>query len=105
MKHTKKMQRLLERMAAIERMERGKLCQMSSRPHYNHQTWREGKNVVRYVPAEQAPFVQDALDGYALFKRLAEEYADEVIKHTRREQAKLFPKNKSNPAKRTRKPK
>jgi len=105
MKHTKKMQRLLERMAAIERMERGKLCQMSPRPHYNHQTWREGKNVVRYVPAEQAPFVQEALDGYALFKRLAEEYADEVIKHTRREQAKLFPKNKSKPAKRAAKPK
>src|SRR6056297_828389 len=44
MKHTKKMQRLLERMAAIERMERGKVCQMGGRPHYNHQTWQDGKN-------------------------------------------------------------
>ena len=41
MKTTKKMQRLLEQMVAIERMERGKLCQMGGRPHYNHQTWRD----------------------------------------------------------------
>ena len=105
MKHTKKMQRLLERMAAVARMERGKLCRMTSRPHYNHQTWRDGKNLVRYVPAEQAQFLQQALDGYALFKRLAEEYADEVIEQTRREQAKLFPKTKPKPKKRTGKPK
>ena len=99
------MQRLLERMAAIERMERGKLCRTSARPHYNHQTWSDGKNVVRYIPAEQAQFLQQALDGYALFKRLPEEYADEVIKHTRREQDKLFPKAKPKSAKRTGKPK
>lgn len=60
--------------------------------------------MVRYVPAEQAQFVQQALDGYPLLKRPAEEYADEVIKHTRREQAKVFPKSKSKPAKRTGKP-
>ncbi len=40
MKPTRKMQRLLERMAAIERMERGKICPMAGRPHYNHQTWQ-----------------------------------------------------------------
>ena len=51
MKHTKKMQALLERMAQIERMERGKLCQMGGRPHFNHQSWEDGKNVVRYVPS------------------------------------------------------
>ena len=53
MKHTKKMRRLLERMAAIERMERGKLCQMGGRPHYNHQAWRNGRNEARYVPREE----------------------------------------------------
>ncbi len=42
-----------------------------------------GKNVVRYVPAGQAPFEHEPLAGHALFKRLAEKCADEVIKLTR----------------------
>jgi hypothetical protein len=97
MKLTKRMQRLLERMTQIERMERGKLCRMGGRPHYNHQTWRQGRNVVRYVPAEQAPFVQKAIEGYALFMKLAEQYADEVIRQTRREYEKAFPKKQRSP--------
>jgi hypothetical protein len=87
MKQTRKTQRLLERMAAIERMERGKVCPMAGRPHYNHQTWQDGRNVVRYVPAEEVASLQKAIDGYNLFRRLAEEYADEVILRTREERA------------------
>lgn len=92
MNHTKKMQRLLERMAKIERMERGKLCRMGGRPHYNHQTWKEGRNVVRYVPVQEADFLQEAIDGYHHFLQLVEHYADEVIKQTRREREKAFAK-------------
>ncbi len=92
MKTTKKMQRLLERMTRVDKMERGKLCKMGSRPYYNHQSWENGRNVVRYVPAGQKDFVQEAIDGYNEFMRLAEQYANEVIRQTRREQAKLFPK-------------
>jgi hypothetical protein len=92
MKTTKKMQRLLERMARVDKMERGKLCKMGSRPHYNHQSWQNGRNVVRYVPAAQKDFVEEAIEGYNEFMRLAEQYADEVIKHTRKEQARRFPK-------------
>jgi len=92
MKQTKKMQRLLERMAQIERMERGKLCRMGGRPHYNHQTWREGRNVVRYVPAQEVQALKDALEGYARFIKLAQQYADEVIRQTRRAQGKALPK-------------
>lgn len=92
MKHTKKMKQLLERMAGIERMERGKLCRMGGRPHYNHQTWENGKNVVRYVPAKEKEFLQQAVDGYRTFMKLAERYADEVIRQTRREREKAFPK-------------
>jgi predicted ArsR family transcriptional regulator len=88
MEPTRKMQRLLERMAAIGRMERGKICPMAGRPHYNHQTWREGRNVVRYVPAEEVASLQEAIDGYNLFCKLAEEYADEIIRRTRQERAK-----------------
>ncbi len=80
MKTTRKMQRLLERMAAIERMERGKLCQMGGRPHYNHQTWREGRNEVRYVPKDEAVELKKDIAGYQLFIKLAEQYADAVIR-------------------------
>jgi hypothetical protein len=88
MKHPKKMRRLLERMAKIERMERGKLCQMTGRPHYNQQTWRNGRNEVRYVPRDDAAQVQKDIAGYQLFIRLAERYADEVIGMTRRAREK-----------------
>ncbi len=88
MKTTKKMQRLLERMASIERMERGKLCQMGGRPHYNHQTWREGRNEVRYVPKDEVAQLKKDIAGYQLFAKLAEQYADEVIRIRRREREK-----------------
>lgn len=88
MKQTRRIQRLLEQMACIERMERGKICPMTGRPHYNHQTWAEGRNVVRYVPAEDVASLQEAIDGYNLFRKLAEEYADEIIRRTRQERAK-----------------
>jgi len=92
MKHTKKMKRLLERMEAIERMERGKLCQMGGRPHYNHQTWRDGKNVVRYVPKGEVEELKKDIAGYQLFAKLTEQYADEVIRMSRREREKKKPK-------------
>lgn len=96
MKPTKKMQKLLEQMAQIERMERGKLCAMGERPHYNHQTWQDGKNVVRYVPAGEAKFVTNAIEGYERFRKLAEQYADEVIRQTRTERGREFPKRKAS---------
>ena len=91
MKQSKKMQRLLEGMARIERMERGKLCRMGDRPHYNHQTWHDGKNVVRYVPANERDSLQEAIDGYHQFIKLAEQYADEVIKQSRRARHRALP--------------
>lgn len=93
MKVTKKMQRLLEQITQIARMERGKLCRMGDRPHYNHQSWQDGRNRVRYVPAEEMDFLQEAIDGYRQFLKLAERYADEAIKQTRREREKLFAKH------------
>lgn len=106
MKQTKKMKRLLARMAQVARMERGKLCRMAGRPHFNHQTWQDGRNVVRYVPSEEIHFLQDAIDGYRQFVALAKQYADEVIDQTRRERDTLFPKPKTkrNPPEKTRKP-
>ena len=97
MKHTKKMKRLLERMAAIEGMERGKLCQMSGRPHYNHQTWRDGRNEVRYVPKDEVAQIRRDIAGYQLFAKLAEQYADEVIRLSRRTREKKKTKGKAKP--------
>lgn len=85
MKQTKTSRLLLERMARIEKMERGKICPMTGRPHFNHQTWQNGKNVVRYVPVGEVAELQNAIDGYGLFCRLAEEYAEEIIRATRLE--------------------
>jgi hypothetical protein len=96
MKQTAKMKRLLERMAQIARMERGKLCQMGGRPHYNHQTWENGRNVVRYVPEQERHFLEQAIQGYRQFMDLAEDYAQEVIEQTRREREKLFPKPRAS---------
>jgi hypothetical protein len=97
MKHTKKMKRLLERMEAIARMERGKLCQMSGRPHYNHQTWRDGRNEVRYVPKDEMAELKKDIAGYQLFTKLAEQYADEVIRSTRRERENKKRGDKAKP--------
>lgn len=65
-------------------MERGKLCQMGGRPHYNHQTWRDGRNEVRYVPKDEVAALKKDIAGYQLFTKLAEEYADEVVRASRR---------------------
>jgi len=79
------MKRLLERMAKIECMERGTLCRMTGRSHYNHQTWRNGRNEVRYVPEDEVNALQHAIKGYQLFMKLAEQYIDEVIRLTRQQ--------------------
>lgn len=84
MKKTRKdIHPLLIRMNQIEYMERGKICRMKSRPHCNHQTWQNGRNIVRYVPVDQVKALQEAIDGYHQFMTLAEQYADEVIMRTR----------------------
>lgn len=92
MKPTRKATALLEQMGRIERMERGTLCQMKGREHFNHQTWQNGRNLVRYVPREELNDLQTAIDGYARFRKLAEHYADEIIRQTRREHARRHPK-------------
>ena len=71
-------------MGAIERMERGKLCPMRGGRYYNLQSWEDGRNVVRYVPASEAKSVAEAVEGYKTFMDLAKRYADRVIQDTRK---------------------
>ena len=96
MKSTRKS--ILEQMAAIERMERGKLCAMRDGRHYNLQSWEGGRNVVRYVPVAEAASVKKDVAQYKRFMELAKRYADLVIKETRKTHAKArsAPKRGSN---------
>ena len=104
MKRSRKAQRLLARMGAIERMERGKLCRMAGKPHYNLQAWRHGSNEVRYVRKEERAALQRAIDGYRLFTRLAEHYVDEIVKQTRQEHKRRFPKKPNSRNRKTKPP-
>jgi len=90
MKIPLKAKKILEKMAAIEKMERGKLCRMTGRPHYNLQSWHNGRNRVRYVPLDQTASVQRAIDGYREYWRLAEKYAEIMIDRTRKQREKEF---------------
>lgn len=81
---------LLQKIAQIQRMERGKLTIMREGPqgpYYKLQSWEAGRNVSRYVSREEAPAVQDALDGYRRFQELSEQYAQAIIERTRTERA------------------
>ena len=75
--------RLLEQIAAIPAMERGKLSPHSSGRHQKLQCWQEGKNHTRHVPADELPAVQSALADYAQYRQLTEQYADMVIQQSR----------------------
>lgn len=89
---------ILEQMAAIERMERGKLCAMRDGRHYNLQSWEGGRNVVRYVPTAQAASVKKDVAQYKRFMELAKRYADLVIQETRKANspARSTPKTREN---------
>ena len=94
---------LLEQIAAIPAMERGKLSRYTfkersntSGPYHKLQRWQDGKNHTRYVSTDELPAVQTALAGYAQFRQLTGQYADLVIEETRRNIAGSK-KNQSRP--------
>ena len=109
MKHSQK-QNILQQIADISTMERGKLSTYSFKdrpgangPYHKLQQWQEGKNRTRYVPAEELPQVQAALAGYAQYQQLTAQYADAVIEETRKRIAdskKNSPRKSSSPKKR-----
>jgi hypothetical protein len=92
MMNTPNKSHLLQQIAAIPAMERGKLSDYSFKerpgatgPYHKLQHWREGKNYTRYVSAQELPAVQAALAGYAQYRQLTEQYADLVIEETRQQ--------------------
>jgi hypothetical protein len=81
---------LLQQMAQIQRLERGKLCiirQGPNGPYYNHQLWENGKNVSRYVPQDQVPALQQAMAGYEQLQTLMDQYVQLMEQKSRAERA------------------
>jgi len=74
---------LLQQIAQIQQMERGKLCPLQAGAYYNHQTWENGRNVVRYVTRDRVASLQRAIAGYQHYMKLTQAYADEIIRRTR----------------------
>ena len=89
---------VLKQIGQIQQMERGTISVMrktSAGELYNHQTWENGRNKARYVPREEVGPLQQAIDGYQLFKELSEEYAQLIIDKTRAERAAQIKKSTS----------
>jgi len=100
--NTPSKQQLLQQIAAIPAMERGKLSAYSfkersghSGPYYKLQSWQGGKNLTRYVPSDELAALQAALDGYARYQQLTQQYAALVIAETR--QSIIASKKKKSP--------
>jgi hypothetical protein len=83
-------QELLQQMAQIQQMERGKLCvirQGPEGPYYSHQTWENGKNTSRYVPRPEVEAVEQAIAGHQKFATLTDQYVQLMVEKTRQERA------------------
>ena len=89
---------LLQEAAQIPHLERGKLSiirEGPTGPFFNHQCRQDGKNVSRYIPRDQAPSVQEAIDGYARFQTRIGQYVDQIVDQTRAEIAADSKKKKA----------
>jgi hypothetical protein len=99
-RNTPEKARLLQQIAAIPAMERGKLCEHTIKerpqagPYHKLQQWQDGRNRTRYVSGQELPAVKSAIEGYAQFQQLTGQYADLVVDETRRNLADSK-KNKS----------
>ncbi len=79
---------IIEQMAQIQEMERGKLCPMQGGRYFNHQTWENGRNVVRYVPATEVAALQKSIAGYHRFLKLTRNYVELIVRQTRQRRVK-----------------
>lgn len=95
MNHEARRKQILQQMARIEKMEKGRLNEeyrerlsrdgvvVRLGPYYKHQCWEDGRNVSRRVPAPEVDRLRKAVDGYHEFEALAKEYAEVTIAMTR----------------------
>ena len=79
---------ILQQIAQIQRMDQGTVSILRQGPHgpyYNHQCYQDGRNVSRYVPAEQVAQLQEAIGGYRRFQELVKQYVQLQVEKTRAE--------------------
>jgi hypothetical protein len=81
---------ILAQIAQIPSMELGKLCayrpagrSADAGPYFKLQIWQEGKNLTRHVRPEELPVLREALEGYARFCALSDQYAQLIVAQTR----------------------
>jgi TusA-related sulfurtransferase len=79
---------ILEDIAAIRTMERGKLCEIrtaSGCVYHNLQFWCNGANRTEYVANRELETVREATANFQRFRGLTDEYAAAVERRTRQE--------------------
>lgn len=79
---------ILEQIAAIERMERGKLSVIRQGPggsYFNLQRREGRRNVTEYVPAQQVAQAQENIDAHNRFRSLVDEYESLITVQSRQE--------------------
>src|SRR5271169_586694 len=79
-------QTLIERILQIQCMEHGSLSiigQGPNGPYYSLNSWENGKNCCRYLPQDNVPEVQQAIEGYHQYQQLTQQYAQQIIEQTR----------------------
>jgi hypothetical protein len=79
---------ILRDLAQIQRLDRGTVSvirQGPAGPYYNHQCYEKGRNVSRYVPAEQVAQLQAAIADHQRFQQLVQQYVELLVERTRAE--------------------
>ena len=77
---------VLQNLAQIQRLDRGSVSvirQGPAGPYYNHQCYENGRNVSRYVPAEQVEELQAAIADHQRFQQLVQQYVELRVQETR----------------------
>ena len=101
-----KRQQILQQMEQIRRMEHGSL-QAETRPslrhpgqergpYFKHQTWEDGQNLTRRIPAERAEPLAQAIAGRKAFEKLAQDFIETTVTLTRAETSPDAKKNATN---------
>jgi hypothetical protein len=83
-------QSLLRDIAQIQSLDRGTvsvLRQGPQGPYYNHQCYEDGRNVSRYLPPEQVPTLQAAIQGHHRVQELMAQYVQLLVEKTRADRA------------------
>jgi len=94
MKEQKRRRQILQEIAAIETMEKGRLTEEYRErvvngknrrlgPYFKYQRWEDGRNLSRRVPVPEVPGLREAVENYHRFEALSQEYADLTIAMTR----------------------